>query len=178
VVTKGPASQVASELVHSFAMARCLEWPANPMPSHFQTWLRRYLPAEAVSVVGAMLFGSAAAMLSNNNPAVIAIAGAWGETTSYYATMVVRERRVHPRRRLWRTLGNLALEFGIAEALDSLLVRPTLMYLAGQIASDARLGVLVGKLAADIVFYVPTVAVFELRQRYIERPPADTHVPV
>jgi len=116
-----------------------------------------------------MLVGSAAAMLSNNDPATVAIAGAWGETTSYYAAMFLRERRAYPRQRLWRTLGDLTVEFGIAEALDTLLVRPTLMYSAGQIVSDPRLGVLLGKLAADIVFYVPAVAVFELRQHRVTR---------
>jgi hypothetical protein len=136
------------------------------MSTHFQTWIRRYLPAEAISLIVAMLAGAAAAMLSSTNPAFIAIAGAWGETTSYYATMLLRERRANPRQRLWQTLWNLAVEFGIAEALDSLLLRPTLMYVTGQMVSDARLGVLIGKLAADVVFYIPTVIAFELRQHY------------
>jgi hypothetical protein len=113
-----------------------------------------------------MLVATAAAMLSSNDPAIIAVAGAWAETVSYYATMLLRERRANPRQKLWRTLGNLVVEFGPAEALDSLFLRPTLMYAAGQLVSDARLGVLIGKLAADIVFYIPTVIVFELRQHY------------
>ena len=139
------------------------------MSTHFQTWVRRYLPAEAVSLAAAMLVATAAAMLSGTNPAIIAIAGAWAETVSYYATMLLRERRANPRQRIWETLTNLAVEFGIAEALDSLFLRPTLMYLAGQAISDARLGVLIGKLAADIVFYIPTITVFELRQHYAGR---------
>jgi hypothetical protein len=136
------------------------------MSTHFQTWLKRYLPAEAVSLVAAMLVATAAAMLSGDNAAIIAMAGAGAETTSYYATMLLRERRANPGQRLLRTLGNLAVEFGLAEALDSLLLRPTLMYVAGQTVSDPRLGVLIGKVAADIVFYIPTIVVFELRQHY------------
>ena len=136
------------------------------MPTHIQTWLRRYLPAEAVSLAAAMFVGAAAAMPSSTNPAMIAMAAAWAETTAYYATMLLRERRAYPRQRLWQTLRNLVLEFGVAEALDSLLLRPTLMYVAGQLVSDARLGVLIGKIAADVVFYIPTVIMFELRQHY------------
>jgi len=136
---------------------------------HIQTWLGRYLPAEAVSLVAAVLLGSLAAWLTTNNAAVAAIVGAWGETTAYYATMLFRERRAFPHQPIWRTLTNLTLEFGIAEALDSILVRPTLMYLSGQLLSDVRLGILVGKLASDVVFYVPTIAAFELRQHYVER---------
>jgi hypothetical protein len=139
------------------------------MATHFHTWLRRYLPAEAVSLVAAILLASAAAVLSSNDPTTVAIAGAWGETTSYYATMLLRERRTDSGQRLWRTLWNLSVEFGIAEVLYALLVRPTLMYLAGQLVSDVRLGVLIGKFAADVAFYIPTIAVFELRQHYARR---------
>ena len=137
--------------------------------SRVQTWLRRYLPAEAVSLLAAVLLGSLAAWLTTNNAAVAAVVGAWGETTAYYATMLFRERRAFPHQPIWRTLTNLTLEFGVAEALDSILVRPTLMYLSGQALSDVRLGILVGKLASDVVFYVPTIAAFELRQHYLER---------
>jgi hypothetical protein len=43
------------------------------------------------------------------------------------------------------------------------------MYAAGQLLSDVRLGVLAGKLGADLVFYVPTIAAFELRRRHQQR---------
>ena len=133
---------------------------------HLQIWVRRYLHAEAVSVLAALFLGSLAASLTDNNAAVAAIVAAWGETSAYYATMLFRERRAFPQQPLWQTLTNLTLEFGIAEVLDSVFIRPTLMYLAGQLLADVRPGILVGKLASDAVFYIPTIAAFELRQRY------------
>jgi hypothetical protein len=59
----------------------------------------------------------------------------------------------------------LALEFGLAEALDSLLLRPALMYAGVMLAPNTALGVAVGKFAADLVFYVPTIVSYDLLRR-------------
>jgi hypothetical protein len=80
--------------------------------------------------------------------------------------MVVRDL-ASTRGRVVLVLRDLVLEFGLAEALDTLLVRPALMYAAGRLLSDALLGVFVGKLAADVIFYFPTIAAYELRRKYI-----------
>jgi hypothetical protein len=96
--------------------------------------------------------------------AAAALAGAWAETVAYYATMALRECRSSPPLRAMR---NLVLEFGAAKALDSLLLRPSLMFAASQLIADVPLGIAVGKLAADVVFYVPTITAYELRRRYV-----------
>jgi hypothetical protein len=132
------------------------------------TWLRRYLPAEAVSLLGALLAAHVAWQLSDQNPVLAALAGAWGETLAYYATMLVRELTAN-HGDVPLALRDLVLEFGVAEALDSLFVRPTLMYAAGQLVANMTAGVLLGKLASDVVFYVPTIAAYELRRRYLPR---------
>ena len=38
------------------------------------------------------------------------------------------------------------------------------MYAAGRLLGDVSAGVIVGKLLADIVFYVPAIAAYELRR--------------
>jgi hypothetical protein len=130
-------------------------------------WLRRYLPAEIVALLTAFA-GAGVAQALTGNAAVVALAAAWAENVGYYATMLVRELRVE--RSVRRTLGNLALEFGPAEALDSLLIRPAMMYMATQLVADLALGVLLGKLAADVAFYVPAIASYELRRRFSHTP--------
>src|SRR6266481_10102768 len=124
-------------------------------------WLRRYGPAEILSILGALVAANVAWNLTNN-PAAAAIAGAWGETTAYYATMLFRELS---KTNLVLALRDLLLEFGVAEALDSLLIRPAMMYAAAQFVSDLQLGTLIGKLGADVFFYIPTIAAYELRTR-------------
>lgn len=131
-------------------------------------WLRRYLPAETVSLLGALVAANVAWQLSDQNPALAALAGAWGETLAYYATMLVRELTAN-HGNLPLALRDLVLEFGVAEALDSLFIRPALMYAAGRLVAHMAVGVLLGKLAADVVFYVPTIAAYELRRRYLPR---------
>jgi len=137
------------------------------MTARVGVWLRRYLPAEAASLVGALLAAQLAWTLSGSE-AAIAVAGAWGETLAYYATMLLREV-LTTRSGLLVTLRELGLEFGVAEALDSLLIRPAMMYTAGQLVADVRLGVLLGKVGADVCFYIPTIAAYELRRRHLQR---------
>jgi hypothetical protein len=61
---------------------------------------------------------------------------------------------------------NLAIEFGPAELLDSLLMRPIALTIGLTVMDSPILGALLGKLAADIVFYVPTIVSYELLNRY------------
>jgi hypothetical protein len=129
-------------------------------------WLRRYLPAEVVSLVGALVAANVGWWLTDN-AAVAAVAAAWGETGAYYATMRLRELSPQRRPPLLVGLRNQLLEFGVAEALDSLFIRPALMYAAGQLVSDRQLGTVVGKLGADVFFYLPTIAAYELRTRCV-----------
>jgi hypothetical protein len=127
-------------------------------------WLRRYLPAELVSLPNAKLCALLAATLTGS-AAAAAVAGTWGENLGFYGMMLAREL---VRRGVWAlpaALCDLALEFGPAEALDSLLLRPALMYAGLSIIPSLALGILAGEIAADIVFYVPTIVSYELLRR-------------
>jgi hypothetical protein len=135
------------------------------MTARVGVWLRRYIPAEVASLIGALLAAQLAWTLSGSVAAAV-VAGAWGETTAYYATMLAREL-VRTQATLLVTLRELVLEFGVAEALDSLLIRPAMMYAGAQLVADVRLGVVLGKLGADVLFYIPTIAAFELRRRHL-----------
>src|SRR5262249_51219026 len=96
------------------------------------------------------------------------VAAAWSETIVYYTIMSARE--VLAVRSVARAVANLVFEFGIAEALDSLLLRPVCMYLATQLFGDVTIGTILGKFAADVVFYVPAISAYELRRRFFLRP--------
>lgn len=141
------------------------------MKARVGVWLRRYVPAEIASLIAALVAAQVAWTLSGNGAAA-AVAGAWGETTAYYATMFTREL-VRTQAGAFATLRELILEFGVAEALDTLFIRPAMMYTAGQLVADVGLGVVLGKLGADVFFYVPTITAFELRRRRQATLPAD-----
>jgi hypothetical protein len=124
------------------------------MISRLARWAWRYLPAEAAGLVAALVSAHVAWLLSNANPAIAALTGASAETGVHYATMLlrdIRERHVS----LPIILRDLVLEFGAAEALDSLLLRPALMDVATRLTSDVIIGITLGKLGGDVVFLRP-----------------------
>ncbi|HEY8597448.1 MAG TPA: hypothetical protein VIL85_03390 [Thermomicrobiales bacterium] len=134
-------------------------------------WMRRYLPAELLgtlcAIVGGLLVGA-------GSPLVAALGGTWGENLGYYGTVITRDLRARRAQGgrltpggVLRSLRNIALEFGGAELLDSFLIRPGAMYAAIRLTGSVPLGLLLGKLAADLAFYIPTIIAYELRVRFL-----------
>ena len=142
-------------------------------------WLRRYGVAEVAGVCTALL----AAWLADAVGApllVIAYAAAAGENVGFYGTIVGRQvahdwrlaaadggRYASPH--LWRTTRELLLEFGPAELLDGFLIRPFAMALGVRLLGRET-GVVAGKLAADLTFYLPVILTYELRRQAARRP--------
>lgn len=135
-------------------------------------WIARYLPAEIIATVTAILGGSITYMLTHNQIAT-AFAGVWAENVGFYGTIMIRDFlesfRSHTSRNIKYGIGavtkdlkNILFEFGPSEILDSFVIRPYLMYVFPIMLKDISLGILVGKLAADSVFYVITILSREL----------------
>jgi len=144
-------------------------------------WLVRYLPLEVLGTIAAML-GAWAAYEASGSLAIAAIAGALAESVGYYALVVVRAARGHaasarvrmlprPGRRAWTTTWltarSVAAEFGPAELVDSFPVRPATLWVASALWGAHPAAWLVGKLAADAVFYVVAIVSFETGRRII-----------
>ena len=138
-------------------------------------WLKRYGVAEVAGLCTALLGAFAARALTGSEIAA-AYGGAIGENLGYYGVIVGREV-VHDQRAASAagrgyglagaggTARNLAFEFGIAEVVDSTLLRPLAMGLGLRLLGGG-LGIVAGKLAADLTFYVPVICAYELR-RYL-----------
>lgn len=144
-------------------------------------WLLRYLPPEVLgTATGLLLAATAWAAAGGEGPTALlaaAVAGTLGENIGYYALVSVRGFRARrrtgaaPGRAVVLTLRGVLLEFGPAETVDSFLIRPMLfgagpLVLAG--AGTPWLGWLLGKIAADVVFYAITITSFEFGRRLIE----------
>lgn len=137
---------------------------ALPTNDRLATWLRRYGPAELLSVV--VTLGSSWLALSlSDSILVAAVAGTWAEFLAYYGVMTARELRARgpssPRNAL-RCARDLLLEFGPAELLDSALIRPAALAAGLAAAPSPALGALAGKLVADVAFYLATIVCYEL----------------
>lgn len=145
-------------------------------------WLRRYGIAEIVGV-GAALAGSWSVHALTGNDLLTAYGGAIGENLGYYGVIVGRDvaRDMRATRAGGRTYGvrgalhtgrNLVFEFGIAEVIDTGFFRPLAMGLGMRFFGQGA-GVVVGKLVADVAFYVPVVCAYELRRRLARAPAGD-----
>jgi hypothetical protein len=141
-------------------------------------WVGRYLPAEVLGTVTALAAAWTVHAVSGSLISA-AVAGTIGESLGYYGCMVVREvrscdtrhRDLGTLRRRWltgtRTVRDLLLEFGPAELVDSLLARPVFLYLMPSLLHNLTAGIVVGKLAADVLFYGLAISAYELRQHYL-----------
>jgi hypothetical protein len=130
-------------------------------------WLRRYLPAEAAGTSAAL---AAAAVAARWSVEAAVVSAAWAEAVAFYAFVTAREVRHRggpPRsaRRVAGAVRDVVSEFGVAEGVDTLFARPLLMYAFVAPLGSLVAGVVVGKLAADVVFYGLAIPAYELRER-------------
>jgi len=145
------------------------------MRQHVREWLRRYLPAELASVVATLLGASLAYALTQQR-LTAALAATWVGNVAYFGLILARDVRATQRRLqaagrpyttpdLLRNLRAMVVEFGVAEVLDSLLIRPTLLYYMPLWVGNFAGGVLLAKFAADVTFYVPVIIGYELSKK-------------
>ncbi|MGI4869774.1 MAG: hypothetical protein ACRYFX_01205 [Janthinobacterium lividum] len=161
------------------ALSELLARSAKPRVSRLREWLGRYGPAQLLSVL-ATLGAAQAATHAGANGVAVALAATWTGNLAYFGLILgqdVRRTRyqLHTQGRAytWRTLARngraLVVEFGTAEALDSLLIRPALLYWLPRWLHHMPLGVMVGQLAADVTFYIPAIISYELSKERLRR---------
>ena len=145
------------------------------MKQRLHEWLRRYLPAELLSA-GATLVAATLVLRATRNGLRAALAATWAGNVAYFGLLlgqdVYQTRRVLRQRGqayTWRTLARnlraLAVESGPAEVLDSLFIRPALMYYLPRWLGHFGAGILAAKLLADITFYIPAILSYELSKK-------------
>lgn len=142
----------------------------------FKEWLARYFLAETLGTMLAVCF--AYVVFRHAHSYVLAAgAGFLGEGIGFYGYFITSELATNHAayktlpllRRLLaiisRSSSNLVIEFAPAEIFDNLFVRPFLMFYLPQHIKPYLVGFLIGKLAADILFYVFAIAGYEVKMR-------------
>lgn len=135
-------------------------------------WGRRYLPLEIAGWIGE-LGGAAAGYLWTGSLAAAALVATIGGLIAYYVpayVIAVRWSIPENRHRSWAArhgwshllaARSLAVEFGPAEAIDTLILRPTLIYATPMLLGNVVWGWVIGGFLADVVFYVFTISSYE-----------------
>lgn len=143
-------------------------------------WGRRYLLAEIAGTIAALTAALAVHALTGSL-ASAALAGSVAESVAYYGVVLRRMLPAIHRRhagagrlqRLLRTGRDMLTEvsdFLAAELLDTLVLRPGLIFLAaGWAGSGVVWGLLIGKLLADVGFYAVVIPSYELRKKLMRR---------
>lgn len=121
-------------------------------------WIKRYGPAEIFAIAG-VYAGYFLSEQFSHITWISAYAGAMGENVGFYGVIVYQ--RLKAKENLWHILA----EFGPAEILDSLVIRPLALFVGAE-TMGPMLGLLVGKLAGDVVFYVPVIITHELMRKF------------
>jgi hypothetical protein len=145
------------------------------MMEKIKHWVLRYGPAEVFATIGAV-GGASLAYFFTKNFIVAAFAGSISENIGYYGYIFTREygqaRAEHRVKKesfgfsgILKLFKNLIMEFGFSELLDSLVVRALAMYWFPLIIGNHAAGIVVGKVVADLVFYIPTILIYELRRK-------------
>ncbi|MBD3940376.1 hypothetical protein IF188_01515 [Microbacterium sp. NEAU-LLC] len=152
------------------APAHTTDEQAAPRRRGLVFWIVRYLPAELVGTA-AMVIAGLVVTTWTDAPALVALAALVGEIIGFYAvlaiTIYLEQSQVAATRRraIARTAMLLVAEFGAAELLDTLLVRPAALMLGVWLIPDPVWGMLAGKIAADIIFYAIAAGAFTLTAR-------------
>ncbi|WP_139920209.1 hypothetical protein [Hymenobacter sp. DG01] len=146
------------------------------MKPKIREWLRRYLPAEILSVVATLAGAGVAWHLAPEQDLRAALAGTWAGNVAYFGWLLGQDMRLARRelqaqgrhysaRTFGRNVRALAVEFGPAEILDSFLIRPALMYWLPRWTGSRAGGILAAKFLADITFYIPAIISYELSKK-------------
>jgi hypothetical protein len=144
-------------------------------------WVRRYLPNELAGWAGE-LGGAAATYWLTGSFAAAVIVGTIGASVGYYATAYANGVRwsyqaqpgvAWPLRILVANLvaaRSIVIEFGPAEAIDSILIRPVALYAGPFVLGNVAVGWIVGSVVADIAFYVMAIFSYERFAGLLARP--------
>jgi hypothetical protein len=148
--------------------------------SRAREWIRRYALGEIVGL-GVALAAAWLIHRATRSEVATAFGASIAESLGYYGAIVVREmvqeaykagtkRTPYGLRQVAATLRALLLEFGPAEMIDTLLLRPFTMWLGQELLGLAP-GIVAGKLVADLAFYAPVILTYEIRKARSPRQP-------
>ena len=147
------------------------------MKNKIKEWIRRYLLADILSTALSLATAWVIHRTTGDN-VLAAFVGSAMASISFYGIIAyndVRKSLKHHRKHdlsyglvaYFKDLQNLIIEFGPSEILDVLAVRPFFMYLMPKLIGEFVLGTFIGKMIADVVFFIPAIVMYEVRKKHM-----------
>ncbi|WP_394993681.1 hypothetical protein [Emticicia sp.] len=138
-------------------------------------WAKRYMPAGIISSTATILSSVFTYKITQNH-LTTALVGTWVGNIVYFGYMLLVDIYNTHKELLKKgikysfttftlNIRALVVEFGFSEVVDSLLIRPTLMYYFPIWVNEIWLGIILAKIIADITFYVPAIIAYEYSKK-------------
>ena len=137
-------------------------------------WIKRYGFAEFIGLIFALVLSNIS-MLIFRNIIISGFVGTWSDNLGFYGTIIykdIKQRRKlnkkHTKKDLLIQIRNLVIEFGLAEYLDTFLIRPFYLIFFPSIISNYSLAIIIGTILADITYFIPTIISYEFRKKFLK----------
>jgi uncharacterized membrane protein YeiH len=145
------------------------------MKHKINEWLKRYLPAEIISMILTVVSAELAFGYTENKLTTALVATVIGNT-AYFGCILLTDmlatrkhcllnQQTYTLHVFFKNIRALGVEFGIAEVFDTLLIRPFLMYYLPILLNSLPWGTFLAKVTADITFYIPAIISYELSKK-------------
>lgn len=115
----------------------------------FREFAAQYLAGNLLSAVAAIVVGEAASQ-AGQSAVVTALAATIANDIAWYVYLLAYN--LHAGDSAGEAVRHLVSDFGLAEVLDTFLVRPGLFYVAPMITHNQASGILAGTIVADIFY--------------------------
>jgi len=132
-------------------------------------WAGRY-GRPLVSSMAATLISANIAFSLTGSAIISAFIATWVDNTIFYGMIAYKDLASRKKQDgglgrlgVLKVLRNMLLEFGPAEWLDSLIVRPLFLSTLPYLISNYSLAIIVGAVAADATYFIPTIIAYETR---------------
>ena len=134
------------------------------MLKHWRDWIARFVPAEVAGLAGTYA-GYLLIEGAGGSPLLSAYGAALGENCGYYLAVFGRDWFALPsdQRSVGKIVRGMIRDFGLAEVLDTFVVRPAMTMGAVALFGQA-IGIAVAKIVADALFYLLAITSWERRR--------------
>ena len=147
------------------------------MTKKIKEWIKRYLLADILST-DVSLFTAWLIMELTEDRVMAAFVGSAIASISFYGIVAYNDIRKSIKehknsktkyefKSFFADFRNLIVEFGPAEILDVLAVRPFFMYLIPRLTGEFLLGNFIGKMIAEVIFFIPAIIMYEVRKKHL-----------
>jgi hypothetical protein len=136
-------------------------------------FVKRYWLAELVSASASYLFAWLAITISEDK-IISSYFGSIGALLGFYIPIYIKDLNKYreytnlPRKRIYSVVAvGLLVEFGLSEAVDTLVMRPMCLYFAQSAINEFTIAIITGNVIANILFFALSGFMFAKRHAVI-----------